>query len=186
MGDFNMPNVDWVPDSVSFQSNHVSECFEDNFLTNVVNKPTLGKNILDLVLVKDPSVDLSSWLMLLRAFGGRTLPQCGLMLLVFLVHGLPVLLRVNCVNLTMQSLIGIPSRNKKAQIDLLFFHVMTSESIHIRRKTNFVQGIPAFGEVKKAYRHRKRIFKLCSNSDSDFATCLRAKGKKLMTAFLEL
>ena len=42
MGDFNMPNVNWEPNSVSFQSNHVTECFDDNFLTNVVKMPTRG------------------------------------------------------------------------------------------------------------------------------------------------
>ena len=46
----------------------------------------------------------------------------------------------------------------------------------MKGKRNFVQGIPAYGEVKKAYRARKRIFKLCSKSDSVFANRLKSEA----------
>ena len=54
VGDFNCPFIDWNfmigPSSTQFL---LDSCL-DNFLTQLVDTPTRGDHILDLVLVNDP------------------------------------------------------------------------------------------------------------------------------------
>jgi len=60
MGDFNYSEIDWhiplplpgaPPDTVTFL-----DCIENNCLTQHVKEPTRAKNVLDLVLTKDPDI----------------------------------------------------------------------------------------------------------------------------------
>ena len=56
LGDFNFRSISWDSGDCSSQLAHqFLDCLEDNLLTQVVNSPTRGDNILDLVLVGDPS-----------------------------------------------------------------------------------------------------------------------------------
>ena len=57
-GDFNYPGIDWdlgIPDdNTSGQGRDLVEFMNHNFLTQVVNQPTRGENILDLLLTNVP------------------------------------------------------------------------------------------------------------------------------------
>src|ERR1051325_2450909 len=56
MGDFNFPELDWGrPESID-DSHPFIECMSNNFLTQLVEEPTIAKNFLDLVLCSDPSL----------------------------------------------------------------------------------------------------------------------------------
>ncbi len=57
MGDFNLCDINWeVNEGVSNISKQFIECFDDCFLNQVVNIPTRGNKILDLVLVNDLNI----------------------------------------------------------------------------------------------------------------------------------
>ena len=188
MGDFNMPNIDWESDSVTLSPNPIVDCFDDNFLTQIVKKPTRGRNILDLVLVND--VSLISDVEVAESFLGSD--HATVWFKIVGVCGRP-----GPKNKTMRYDFSkadwtlFAHRIEHADWAYVFsdgdvnvtwtrfYDVIMSaaaESIPIIGKKNFVQGIPARGEVKRAYRARKRIFKLCSNSDSAFATRLRSEA----------
>ena len=53
MGDFNLPDIDWVNMLASNRSESFLELIMDSFLYQNVNRPTRGDNILDLVLSCD-------------------------------------------------------------------------------------------------------------------------------------
>lgn len=56
MGDLNFSELDWGrPESIG-DSHPFIECMSNNFLTQLVDEPTRGKNYLDLVLCSDPSL----------------------------------------------------------------------------------------------------------------------------------
>ena len=50
---------------------------------------------------------------------------------------------------------------------------------------NFVKGAPCCGEVKKAWKARKRIFKLCHGVDSGFASELKLFADCRLTSTLD-
>jgi len=53
LGDFNHPNICWKSSMVSCrQSRKLLECIEDNFLSQVIDSPTRGNAILDLLVTK--------------------------------------------------------------------------------------------------------------------------------------
>ena len=57
LGDFNLPTINWDTHEVNNEEGRLfMECCQDNFLTQFVEKPTRGKNILDLVLANQDSV----------------------------------------------------------------------------------------------------------------------------------
>ena len=59
LGDFNHPDICWKSSMASCrQSRRLLECFEDNFLSQVIDSPTRGDAILDL-LVTSTSGDQS-------------------------------------------------------------------------------------------------------------------------------
>ena len=50
MGDFNLPEINWQDHSfVESKSGRLINFAEDNFLFQLVNEPTRGANILDLI-----------------------------------------------------------------------------------------------------------------------------------------
>jgi hypothetical protein len=56
MGDFNFPELKWSqPESLS-DSHLFLKCLNDNFLEQLVDEPTRGNNILDLVITSDISI----------------------------------------------------------------------------------------------------------------------------------
>ena len=56
MGDFNFRNINWeTGECTSVQEQKFLDIFEDNLLVQMVNSPTRKPNLLDLVLVGDPS-----------------------------------------------------------------------------------------------------------------------------------
>ena len=64
LGDFNFPNINWSALSPSTLCNdgisaYFCDIIDDNFLHQMINVPTRGGNILDLVLVNKPELMLS-------------------------------------------------------------------------------------------------------------------------------
>ena len=55
MGDFNFPEIGWDSSSNTLHEHPFITCLNDNFLEQLVDKPTRGENILDLVLCSDIS-----------------------------------------------------------------------------------------------------------------------------------
>ena len=55
MGDFNFPELKWTNQSNISHEHPFITCINDNFLEQLVDKPTRGENILDLVLCSDTS-----------------------------------------------------------------------------------------------------------------------------------
>ena len=60
VGDFNCPNIDWVNLSSVPDSEFLLDCCLDNYFTQIIDKPTRKKNILDLIFMNDMTV-LSSF-----------------------------------------------------------------------------------------------------------------------------
>ena len=57
MGDFNLPNINWItmaPDCIDCLHTELSKLFRDNFLWQLIGKPTRGDNILDLLIPNFP------------------------------------------------------------------------------------------------------------------------------------
>ena len=51
LGDFNHPNICWKSSMASCrQSRRLLKCIEDNFLSQVIDSPTRGDVILDLLV----------------------------------------------------------------------------------------------------------------------------------------
>jgi hypothetical protein len=188
IGDFNMPNVEWESVSMSSPSNYLVDCFEDNFLSQIVNKPTRGKNILDLVFVNDVTlisdVDVGEsflgsdhatvWFKIL---GVSSSPRSKNKMKTFDYSKADWTRYSHCFENADWSYVF--SNTNVDEVWNRFYDVImgaAADSIPTRSKVNFVQGIAAHGEVKRAYRSRKRIFKLCSDCDSSFATRLRSKA----------
>ena len=48
--DFNFPELRWDNSSHIVHEHPIITCLDDNFLEQLVDKPTRGENILDLVL----------------------------------------------------------------------------------------------------------------------------------------
>jgi hypothetical protein len=55
MGDFNFPELSWGHKSSTLHEHPFITCINENFLEQMVDKPTRGENILDLVLCSDIS-----------------------------------------------------------------------------------------------------------------------------------
>ena len=56
MGDFNFPELDWSNrDNLDVQNPFV-DCLLNNFLFQLVDEPTRGKNYLDLVLSSEENM----------------------------------------------------------------------------------------------------------------------------------
>ena len=55
MGDFNFPEISWSSNNNTLHEHPFITCLNDNFLEQLVEKPTRGENILDLVLCSDVS-----------------------------------------------------------------------------------------------------------------------------------
>ena len=53
MGDFNFSDIDWNCSGTLNQSHPFVECLDNKFLSQIVDKPTRGKNYLDLVITSD-------------------------------------------------------------------------------------------------------------------------------------
>ena len=56
MGDFNFPELNWDSNSNILHEHPFVTCLNDNFLEQLVNMPTRGNNILDLVLCSENSI----------------------------------------------------------------------------------------------------------------------------------
>ena len=56
MGNFNFPELDWSKLESLSDSHPFSKCMNDCFLNQLVDAPTRGENILDLVLASDDSM----------------------------------------------------------------------------------------------------------------------------------
>ena len=59
LGDFNLPEIDWLNNRVLRQSDIYTlmmDIVQDNFLTQLINEPTRDSNILDLVLTTSPDL----------------------------------------------------------------------------------------------------------------------------------
>jgi hypothetical protein len=57
LGDFNLPNIDWINSSCSSPNEeNIINCFANNGLIQLVTEPTLGANILDLVFCSNTSL----------------------------------------------------------------------------------------------------------------------------------
>jgi len=57
LGDFNLPEIDWLNNRVLRQSDIYTlmmDIAQDNFLTQLINEPTRDSNIPDLVLTTSP------------------------------------------------------------------------------------------------------------------------------------
>ena len=58
-GDFNLPHIDWSTGSATNNDlihNHFTKTVKDNYLWQLVNSPTRGDNILDLILTNTPNI----------------------------------------------------------------------------------------------------------------------------------
>ena len=55
LGDFNFPEIKWNKVEYTTDVHPFIECIQDNFLEQMVNKPTRGENFLDLILCSDSS-----------------------------------------------------------------------------------------------------------------------------------
>ena len=55
MGDFNFPELKWSARSNTLHEHPFITCINDNFLEQMVDKPTRGENVLDLILCSDTS-----------------------------------------------------------------------------------------------------------------------------------
>ena len=53
MGDFNYPELNWINASSVDRSHPFVECLDNNFLSQLVDKPTRGNNYLDLIIASD-------------------------------------------------------------------------------------------------------------------------------------
>jgi hypothetical protein len=56
MGDFNFPELDWTNINSLEDTHPFMRCINKNFLSQVVDKPTREKNVLDLILTSDDSI----------------------------------------------------------------------------------------------------------------------------------
>lgn len=59
LGDFNLPEIDWLNNRVLRQSDIYTlmmDIVQENFLTQLINEPTRDSNILDLVLTTSPDL----------------------------------------------------------------------------------------------------------------------------------
>ena len=55
MGDFNYSGLNWLSDSTVDRSHPFVECLDNNYLSQLVDKPSRGSNYLDLVIASDTS-----------------------------------------------------------------------------------------------------------------------------------
>ena len=57
MGDFNLPGIDWVQEQGKGRADeHFLVLVQDYFLTQFVDKPTRGSEVLDLLFNNDPNM----------------------------------------------------------------------------------------------------------------------------------
>lgn len=56
MGDFNYAELDWGDQDLIDRNHPFVECLDNNFLSQVVDKPSRGNNYLDLIMTTDNSV----------------------------------------------------------------------------------------------------------------------------------
>ena len=56
MGDFNFPELDWCKIETLSDTHPFIKCINNNFLDQLVDKPTRGDNILDLIMTTDVSI----------------------------------------------------------------------------------------------------------------------------------
>ena len=63
MGDFNFAELDWKNVEKLDASHPFVDCINNNFLFQLVNKPTRGKNYLDLILSSEENMVHMCWLM---------------------------------------------------------------------------------------------------------------------------
>ena len=188
LGDFNLPSIHWDTGSCTTVDNSFFNCFADNFLTQVIMNATRGKNILDLFFVNDPSlvnnVEISS------PFPGSDHQTVWVRLSM----------TNSDVNSRRTRSMDASFDFKKANWECYEDHIASCDwdtifcssdieevwssfktviynaakaSIPLKRKRRFIRGVPCDGEVKRAWRARKRLHKLCRDCDSSFANRVR-------------
>ena len=79
VGDFNLSDFDWTtnqPTEISEHNTILADLVQDNFLHQMVDKPTRGKNILDLILITN--ADLTNDLKIGEPFSDHNLIRFSL------------------------------------------------------------------------------------------------------------
>jgi hypothetical protein len=196
MGDFNLPCIDWDLGSSPPAFESFVNCFADNYLTQVVPCPTRAKNILDLVFVNDPTLVLD--LDVSDSFPGSDHQSVWFKLNVITHNSRRT--SVSTFNFSKADWNMFQSILESVDWDAIFSssdvnHVWMQfrdkllesarKSIPLKKKCNFVRGIPCSGEVRRAWRARKKIYKRCRGITSHFADNLRNSADRRLSSALE-
>ena len=192
VGDFNCPNVDWVSMSSAPSNSFLLDSCQNNFLTQIVQKPTRHDNILDLIFVNDPS--FISHTDVLEVFPGsdHCIVSCHL---TFNMprssdphNESPRKDGFNFRKADWQRYRSILSdvqwldclRDKT--VDEMWHEIKSiilsaaNSTIPKHNRRRHVYGVPLTGEVRDAFRQRKRIFRSLSTSVSPLAQAMKIRA----------
>ena len=195
VGDFNCPDINWENMSSTPSSQFLVDCCSDNFLTQLVSSPTREHHILDLVFVNDstfvsdtmvgdnfPGSDHKAVFCSMvfdfrlrneqyqRSSSHHTTKRFDFTRADWVKYRL-LLDRVPWVDFLCDESIELIWKNIKTAI------LNAAESaIPQRVSTARICGVPLSGEVRLAFRRRKKIFSNLRYSSSPLADNLRKKA----------
>ena len=203
-GDFNFPDVNWNILEGSRASEPFMRCVLDNFLTQVVSSPTRGDNLLDIVLVNDPTFVSNS--LVIEGFPGsdhRTV-RCDLLFQNvnnFISKSSPdnASAAFNFAkadwplyrSLLEASINSLGRWNPdqvlcQEEVDDIWLNVKSlilisaQRSIPCRIPSRKIGDIPLTGPVRAAFYNRKRIFRSLKGSVSPIAVALREEANDIL------
>ena len=200
-GDFNCPKIDWDRMSSSPSNQFLLECCQNNYLFQTVKTPTRDNSVLDLVFVNDLSF-LSS-VTVTEKFPGSDHMTVSCKLVFDTTRssdaspdGLIGKSKLDFRRADWQRfrllLSSAPWKvfmNVK-NVDVMWDKIKSTildaahQCIPKRASARRVSGVPLTGEVRLAFRNRKRVFRSLRGSNSSLAVNLRTQADVLLQGAL--
>jgi hypothetical protein len=203
VGDFNSPDIDWKMLDASTTCRFLLDCSLDNFLTQLVDTPTRGNHILDLMFVNDPS--FVSSVLVNEPFPGsdHSTVHCCMQFDVpqpctkkqtslqpfpkfnFNKADWP-LYRSVLDKAPWETILSC--NDVETTWEMFKSQILCAAEAAIPRlaPSRKVHGVPLTGSVRHAFRNRKQIMRSLRGSTSPLATELRARAdEKLNNAIVD-
>ena len=192
VGDFNCPDINWNTMTCASSSQFLLDSVLDNFLTQMVNKPTRDDHILDLVFVNDPT--FISDVKVTEKFPGsdHCIVECTLILNGPLMHKENSarhqfrfsranwdLYRALIQSTTWDDFVSTVDAGIDPLWEKMKAYILNAATAAIpcSYPTKKIKGAPITGAVRKAFRHRKKILRSLKGSKSSLSEEIREQAE---------
>lgn len=201
VGDFNCPDIDWINLSSSPPNHFLLNCCLNNYLSQIVQEPTRGDNILDLVFVNDLS--FTSTVEVTDEFPGSDHRSVSCIFEFDAIepqHSTltsqpwkPDFQRADWTQYRLVLSTELNSRTIMRPSDVeemwdgIKSSILAASNLCVpeRKSVKHIHGVPLTGTVRLAFRRRKDIFRSLRRSNSHLAEELRRNADSQLKSAIE-